>query len=131
MSVPRILILLSAAAFAGFGVWFLAAPSALEDFASIGLSDPAARAEIRAMYGGLELGLAAFFRWCALSEQRYEAGLTASALAFLGLAIARLAGMALDSAFTAMHLSVFAVEVLASGLALWGLVKLSGEGREA
>ena len=70
MTFPKLVVYLSAATFADFGAWLMLAPTALEDVASVGLSNPEARAEIRAMYGGLEIGIAAFLHWCAPSETR-------------------------------------------------------------
>ncbi len=58
-SRDRILIVLSAGIFLFFGAWLFAIPSALEGI-GIELTTPEAFIDIRATYGGLELGLAAF-----------------------------------------------------------------------
>lgn len=121
MSAPRILIGLAAAAFGAFGLLFLVSPALLGDFAAVGLAEAAARAEIRAMYGGLEIGLAVFLVWCARAQTRFEAGLMASALGFLGLASGRIAGMALEGAWTTPLIAALAVEIVAGTLACWGL----------
>ena len=55
----RVLIIASAAIFLFFGGWLLAVPTALEGI-GIKLSTAEAVIDVRATYGGLELGLAAF-----------------------------------------------------------------------
>lgn len=131
MTFAKLVLYLSAATFAGFGGWLMVAPEALEGAASLGLSAPEARAEIRAMYGGLELGIAAYLLWCAGRPARYQAGLTLSALAFFGLGTGRLAGMAIESAWTATHLAALSAETVAIGLSWAGLAALGRSKQEA
>ena len=58
-SPEQLLIIIAALIFLGFGVWFIIKPTAL---AGIGIeaTSPSARTDIRATYGGFELGVAAF-----------------------------------------------------------------------
>ena len=60
MSLPRLSLRLAALAFAGFGVALLVRPE-LMGMLGLELGRAAAFTEIRAFYGGLELGLALFF----------------------------------------------------------------------
>jgi uncharacterized protein DUF4345 len=60
MKLAKISLLASAIGFAGFGLALFIAPQLMES-AGLGIIDPAGRIEIRAFYGGIELGLAMFF----------------------------------------------------------------------
>jgi hypothetical protein len=122
MKLQRGLLALSAIAFGGFGGWFLLSPSALADLAEIGVSGPSARAEVRAMYGGLELGVAAFLFWAWLRPERVAIGLWAALFAFGGLAAGRAAGIALEGGVVAGAIwGALAAEVVACLLLVWGI----------
>ena len=60
MKLAKLSLLASAIGFAGFGFVLFIAPSLLES-AGIGILSPAGSIELRAFYGGIEIGLAAFF----------------------------------------------------------------------
>ena len=65
MTFPRIALWISAATWAAFGLWLLIDPAALAN-AEVAVDTPTARTEVRAFYGGLELGVAAALAWLAL-----------------------------------------------------------------
>jgi hypothetical protein len=96
VNLPSVFLLLSALTFAAFGVAFLVAPVAMIGLVELGASSPTARAEVRAMYGGLELGIAAFLFACLARRERVAAGLLCSTIALAGLALARGASIVLD-----------------------------------
>ena len=75
MRLAKISLLASAIGFAGFGLVLFIAPQLMES-AGVGILDPAGRIEIRAFYGGIELGLAMFFI-IALKNNWILPGLTA------------------------------------------------------
>ncbi len=60
MKLAKFSLLVSAIGFAGFGLALFIAPNLMES-AGLSIIDPAGRIEIRAFYGGIELGLAMFF----------------------------------------------------------------------
>jgi hypothetical protein len=95
MTLDVLALWIGAIAFAFFGVWLLATPRAL---AGVGIpADNAnARAEIRAMYGGFELGIAAFLGFCLLRPEWTEPGLWFQLLALGGLALGRLIGISVE-----------------------------------
>lgn len=99
VTFARVVLWVSALSFAGIGVAALVAPAATVAGAGLGPLPEPARAgltEIRAMYGGLELGLAAFLAWCTLAPERLPTGLLATVLTLGGLGAARLLGIAVD-----------------------------------
>jgi len=81
--------------FAGFGVAFLVRPSILE---RVDVKARSARAttELRAMYGGMELGLGAFFLVAALRPEWEQAALMAQVLGLGALAASRVGGIVRD-----------------------------------
>lgn len=60
MSFERSVVLLGAALFALFGISALLWPEETASLARISASHPSARNEVRAFFGGIELGFAAF-----------------------------------------------------------------------
>jgi len=84
---------LAAVGFAAFAVQWLVHPSAMAGPLGIVLQNGDATSDARAVYGGLELGLAAFLSYCAMSAARRTLGLTAATFAMLGLGLARLGGV--------------------------------------
>ncbi|MCB9672535.1 MAG: DUF4345 family protein [Alphaproteobacteria bacterium] len=79
--------------------------------------------EIRAMYGGLELGMGAFLVWCGLDDARARTGLVACLLTLGGLGLARLASWALTAPGPGLHPLLFSVELIgaatAAGVLAW------------
>ena len=91
---PEVMLGVSVALWAGFGLWLLLDPATLSN-AEIDVETPTARAEVRAFYGGLELGVAAFLAWC-LRDGSVRVGLVAALTVLLGVAVCRTAGVALE-----------------------------------
>ena len=107
MTLDVLALWIGAIGFAFFGLWLLLRPRAL---AGVGIpADNAnARAEIRAMYGGLELGVAAFLGFCLMRPEWTEPGLWFQLLALGGLALGRLIGIAVERGGTSRILWLFA-----------------------
>src|SRR3954465_15395605 len=95
MNLPRVSLRLAALAFAGFGVALLVRPALLGAL-GIELGRPAAVTEIRAFYGGLELGLAGFFAAASTRDEWLRPALFAQAASLGGIVLARMIGLALD-----------------------------------
>ena len=117
---------LAAAAFAGPGLAFLLAPEYLR-LVDLTPTSATARSDVRAVFGGLELGLAAFFAVCARRPAARRAGLLAAALAFGGLALGRLLSLAGDGVPRALTFALWAPELLGCGLALAALRRTAAE----
>jgi len=79
----------SALAFGAIGLAFLAAPAGMAARVGLGLSGALADNDVRAVYGGLQLGCAAFLAACAARPAWHAPGLAAQLLLFGGLAAAR------------------------------------------
>ena len=117
----RIVLALGGLSFAAFGVWLMVAPRAL---AGVGLSadSPNARAEVRAMYGGLELGIATFLLLCLRGPDLTQLGLHLQFLLLLGLGAGRLIGILIERMRVKQLWLVFvALELAAAAITFFAL----------
>jgi hypothetical protein len=121
----RIALMLAALGLIGFGAPLLVKPSLL-GIVGVRLPRPAAATEIRAFYGGLELGLAAFFLAAARREAWLRPALFAQAAGFGGIVIARLVGIVIDGSASPM---IFLFAAIEGAGALLGAVALRRLGR--
>jgi hypothetical protein len=133
MALARFSLSLAALVFAGFGFWFLVFPGAIT-LTGIALGSPDAVAEIRAFYGGMELGLAGFFLAAALRPTWFTPGLVAQSAALGGAAAGRTVGIAVDGAGGALIIALTIAETAGCLLGLLALARLrttEGEARAA
>ena len=86
---PTVVIALCALGFVGFGLWLLADPAALEKV-GIQATSQVGTVELRAFYGGMELGLGIFLALCLWRPQWQSAGLWLVLLTNGGAGLARL-----------------------------------------
>ena len=89
MGWSRILLGVNALAWVGFGTWGLMDPQGMLEAVHVA-GDASTWIEIRAMYGGTQLGLAAFLLWCFSNADRTRVGLVAATLTLAGLGTIRL-----------------------------------------
>src|SRR5690606_12695242 len=82
-------------------------------------TDPAARTDIRAMYGGLEFGVGIFLLLCAMKQAFVRVGLFAAACALIAMATSRTAGLLIDG-FVILQFIIVLAEWVGGGLATWG-----------
>ena len=91
-TLNSIVISIAGLGFVGFGIIFLCWPEVMLPGIGIVTSDLQSQIEIRAMYGGLELGLGILILSCfAADRQRF--GLQLSLASYGGLGLARAASM--------------------------------------
>ena len=114
----RILILLSAGIFLFFGAWLFAVPTALEGL-GIKLSTPEAFIDVRATYGGLELGLTAFLLVAQARSAWHRAALLLSTLCIGGFGAGRLGGIILAGEGTPLMWTFLAIEAVGAAVMFW------------
>lgn len=119
MSLPRISLNVAGLVLLGFGAYFLYEPAQVARLLGVPAPPPELRAELAAVYGGLQLGLGAFFLVAARRGRWVLPGLAAQICAFLGLAIGRGLGMLTQGARTPLLVYLLALEL---GGALLGLL---------
>jgi hypothetical protein len=120
MSLARVSLLLTAAAFGGFGAFLFIQPAALEAV-GLAVTRPAAAVEIRAFYGGLELGLAAFFLAASFPPVWFRPALLLQILTLGGAAAGRLLGVLVGGGGEPLIWALFAAETAGAGLGLLAL----------
>ena len=109
----RLVLWLSAVAFAAIGAAFLLAPVAMAARVGVSLAGATAANDVRAVYGGLQLGVGACLAWLAWRPDTLRAGLTLQLFGFGGLAAARFASLLLDGYPGALGLALHGAEVVA------------------
>jgi hypothetical protein len=112
-TIERVVLAISTLIFIGFGTWLFATPEALSGI-GIQLTEPAARIDIRATYGGMELGLSAFLIMCLLRDDWVRIGLVAAGCTIAGFGITRLLAIALEGEGTPLMWSFVAIELVAA-----------------
>ena len=128
MTLARLSLGLTALAFAVFGALFLVSPTTLVRIGVL-LTLPNAVTEIRAFYGGMELGLAAFFVLALQRPAWIVPALVLQALALGATAVARLVGIVLEGGTTEIMLVLAAAEAAGCVLAIVALSRLERERR--
>jgi hypothetical protein len=118
--VSRLALVLGALGFVGFGAVLLVAP-ALLDVVGLDVRSAAARSDVRAVYGGMELGLGFFLASCVSRPTWHHAGLAVQALALSGAVAGRLVSLVLDGAPNRVSLAFLLVEAAGAVLALAAL----------
>lgn len=102
----------------GFGLWSLLAPASVANIVQFGLTTPAAMTEMRAFYGGIEIGLGLYWIFSAQSASMQRPALLAMSAVWLGVAGARAIGMLIDGGATGFLWAALATET-ASGAIAW------------
>jgi len=96
---------------AGIGLLSLLDPVTFLGSVQIGVTDPSGTIELRAMYGGLQMGLAAFVFWCLQAENRWVSGVMLMAFILTGLGGTRLISYLWLMPENGLHLALFAFEL--------------------
>lgn len=93
MGLARIVLVCSAVAYGAVAAGFLAAPAPLTSLVGISLEGPTADNDIRAVYGGVALGLTLFLVASLRRHDWYAPALAVVALTLGSMALARLLSM--------------------------------------
>ena len=119
MRSARVFLAVMAGVTGCYALAFLARPDLLGRLVELDYRGPNASAEVRAFYGGLELGLALFFLWAALHPPVVRTALVCFALCFGCAGAARAWGLAEFGFSGPTQPAATAVELVTAGLAVW------------
>jgi hypothetical protein len=114
-----------------FGVAYLLAPGGiLTEAAGFGALAAGGLTDVRATYGGLQLGIGAFLLWAATDESRVRMALVLLALLFGAVGLSRALGLMLDGSANPFHISALPTEAFVTGFTLY-VLKRAGRGLES
>ena len=121
---PTLVLILAALGFLGFGGWLVIDPAGGLAGVDIGATSPAGLVELRAFYGGLEVGLGLFLLACAARPAWRVPGLWLVLLGNLSIGLARVYGIASSGVFNAFFAAALAWEFGFPLLAWFALQRL-------
>ena len=107
-----------------FGLWYLVAPAGMTDPTGFGPLGPNAVTDVRATYGGFQIGLGLFTLWAAADPTRVRMGLVLQALTIGAIGSCRLVGFAVDGSPNGFLISAIVTEITFTALALFALRRL-------
>ncbi len=109
------------------GFVYLVAPLAMTDPTGFGVIGAGGLTDVRATYGGFQIGVGAFTLWAAADPTRVRAALTLTAMTIASIGLSRLTGLMLDDSFNSFHAAGLATETT---LTVFTLYVLRGLGQE-
>ena len=112
----RIVLWIMGLGFVAFGVAYLVDPHGMMELVGLKLTTATAAADVRAIYGGLQLAVGVFLLACARRDDWTLPGLLATSYVFFFIAGARLAGIARDRATDGVTLGALAVEITCAAI---------------
>ena len=121
MKLARGLLFACALVFVGVGAAFLLIPARYAQILEISLPTAMARMDVRATYGGLELGVGIFLILCAVRRELIRPGLWLLALAIGGFAAGRLVGLFAEGTITRFMMYFLVLELVVTLLAVFSL----------
>jgi hypothetical protein len=104
------------------GVIYILAPGGfLTEAAGFGELAPGGLTDVRATYGGMQLGLGAFVLWASFDESRVRMALVLVALSIAAVGLSRALGLALDGSMNPFHVSGVLTEAFITAFTLFVL----------
>lgn len=122
MLFARVILVIQLLGMAGLGLAYFIRPHEMANLSGMLLMAPAAATDMRAFYGGLQLGLAAFIGLALARQDLSRAALSLLVLLYCSLALARIGGLWLDGgAQQTFNLYALLLELVSAGLCFWAL----------
>lgn len=122
MLFARVVLVIQLLALLGLGLTYFVRPHEMANLSGMLLMSPAAATDMRAFYGGLQIGLAAFLGLALSRLDLTRAALTLLVLLYSSLALARIGGLWLDGgAQQTFNFYALLLEVVSAGLCFWAL----------
>ena len=126
MKPARMLLFACALIFVVAGAAFLVAPEQFGKVIELSAPTAMARTDVRATYGGLELGIGIFLIICAARSEWIRAGLWALGLATGGFATGRLTGILVEGTASRLMLICLVTEIIVTFLSILLLRRSAG-----
>lgn len=119
--VARLLLFISGLVFLGIGIWAMVQPEVVVASMDLAVETVSARNEIRAVYGGMDLGLGLCCMVGAMRPRYRRAALGLLALVLGCMVLARGVSVAIDMSLPTINLVFLGVEGFGAAIA-WGLL---------
>lgn len=117
-NASRLLAAVGGIILVAYGAVFLFEPAVLGGLVGLEFARPDAYTEVRAFYGGLELGMGLFLIYSGARAEHTRSALLLCGFAFAGAGLARAAGVAQYGAADASQPVVAALEIVYAAAAL-------------
>ena len=125
MLFSRILLAAQALILAGLGIAYFVRPEEMANLSGMLLMAPAAITDVRAYYGGLQIGLAAYLLLTLGRQEQTRGALMLLVLLYSSMALARMGGLWLDGGLQqTFNLTALLLEVVSAGLCFVALRQL-------
>ena len=125
MLFSRILLAAQALILAGLGIAYFVRPEEMANLSGMLLMAPAAITDVRAYYGGLQIGLAAYLLLTLGRQEQMRGALMLLVLLYSSMALARIGGLWLDGGLQqTFNLTALLLEVVSAGLCFVALRQL-------
>lgn len=111
MRAARIFLILMALMSLGLGTVYLVAPLAMTTTMGFGQLRPSALTDVRATYGGFQIGTGLLMAFC-LRPDRLKVGMLLALLLSAAIAVSRAIGLTLDGEVIRPHLGALVFEIL-------------------
>ena len=126
MLFSRILLAAQALILAGLGIAYFVRPEEMANLSGMLLMAPAAITDVRAYYGGLQIGLAAYLLLTLGRQEQMRGALMLLVLLYSSMALARMGGLWLDGGLQqTFNLTALLLEVVSAGLCFVALRQLN------
>jgi hypothetical protein len=112
MSLARTYLRILGAMTLFFGLIYLLSPRSMTDPTGFGPLGPSATTDVRATYGGLQIGLGLFLLWAAAQEARVRVALVLQVLTIGAVAASRAFGILLDGEASGLLVAALLFEIL-------------------
>jgi peptidoglycan/LPS O-acetylase OafA/YrhL len=113
-----------AAILAVFGLIYLISPITLATKAGI-TADNSGLTDIRATYGGIQIGLAVFLYWSSLARERIPSALAATAIIFFFVGACRFYGVIVDGELSGFNLIGLSFEIVLTIISSWLYLRIN------
>lgn len=118
--MARILILITAATFFFYGIWFMSDPSgAMYFLIQENLQTSSGHIDLRATYGGMSIGVGLVLFALGFRDQTIRLGLISVLFLMIGMALGRTIGIAIDGSPNNLMLTYLGLELGAGAIALY------------